>query len=192
MIGRSLFDLLAPIYDRVVRPPDLGPLSRLADLPCRGRLLDAGGGTGRIAEGLAGMVASAIVADESLPMLARGRSKGSLGLVAARAEWLPFASETFARVVMVDAFHHLGDPEASLAELWRVLEPGGRLVIEEPDVRRFAVRLVALLERLALMRSRFVVAEQIAAWITRLGARARVARLDHTAWVIAEKDSAVP
>jgi len=35
----------------------------------------------------------------------------------------------------------------------RVLAPGGRLVIEEPDVERTPVRLIALAEKLALMRS---------------------------------------
>jgi len=53
MPHRTHFDFLAPFYDRVIRPADVSHLSRLAGLPCAGRLLDAGGGTGRIADSLA-------------------------------------------------------------------------------------------------------------------------------------------
>ena len=42
------------------------------------------------------------------------------------------------------------------AELWRTLKPGGRLVIMEPDIRLFSVKLVALAEKVALMRSHFL------------------------------------
>jgi len=48
----SHFDILAPVYDRIVRP-FLGSLDhelwrKLLELPVDGRLLDAGGGTGRV------------------------------------------------------------------------------------------------------------------------------------------------
>ncbi len=184
---RSHFDLLAPFYDRVIRPPDLTQLARLAGLPWPGRLLDAGGGTGRIAGGLADMVERAVVADESIAMLSQARLKTGLRRVAGRTEHLPFRSGSFARVVIVDALHHVKDPSRSLAELWRMVEPGGRLVIEEPDILRPAVRVVAFLERLARMRSRFLRGEEIAVLLGAHGAQARLHRADHTVWVVAEK-----
>jgi demethylmenaquinone methyltransferase/2-methoxy-6-polyprenyl-1,4-benzoquinol methylase len=186
---RSHFDLLAPFYDRVIRPPDLTHLARLAGLPCAGCLLDAGGGTGRIAGGLADRVARAVVADESIAMLSQARRKMGLRLVAGRTEHLPFRGESFARVVIVDALHHVKDSSRSLAELWRMVEPGGRLIIEEPDILRPAVRLVAFLERLAGMRSRFLRGEEIAVLLAAHGAQARLHRVDHTVWVVAEKGS---
>jgi demethylmenaquinone methyltransferase/2-methoxy-6-polyprenyl-1,4-benzoquinol methylase len=88
----------------------------------------------------------------------------------------------------VDAYHHLESQTDALADLWRVLAPGGRLVIEEPDIRLPAVRLIALAEKLALMRSHFVLAERIAAGLAGLGAKTEIRRSGHTAWVIGEKD----
>jgi len=71
------------------------------------------------------------------------------------AEHLPFAEGAFDRIVMVDTFHHLRHQRIAAKETLRVLRPGGRLVIEEPDIRQRAVRWTALGERLLLMRSRF-------------------------------------
>ena len=42
------FNLLAPFYERLIPAPDTGRLEELLDLPISGRLLDAGGGTGRV------------------------------------------------------------------------------------------------------------------------------------------------
>ena len=46
------FDFLAPIYDRVIRAPGESPLLELLSPPSPGWLLDAGGGTGRVAAAL--------------------------------------------------------------------------------------------------------------------------------------------
>ena len=75
----------------------------------------------------------------------------------------------------------------SLTELWRVLMPGGRLVIEEPDIHQFPVKLVALAEKLTLFRSHFVPVEQIATHLDTFGAHTIVHRDGHTAWVIGDK-----
>ncbi len=63
-------------------------------------------------------------------------------------------------------------------ELVRVLKPGGRLVVEEFDVRRPAVRLMALGERLLLMGSRFLAPEELAAMAEAAGARTAEIRED--------------
>jgi len=90
--------------------------------------------------------------------------------------------------VVVDALHHFADQRAAIGELLRVLKPGGRLVIEEPDINRFAVKFVALAERLALMRSHFFAPTDICAMVVAYGAPARI-ESDHgfAAWVLAEK-----
>jgi ubiquinone/menaquinone biosynthesis C-methylase UbiE len=181
------FDLLAPVYDLLIKSPGSERLAEMADLPISGRLLDAGGGTGRIAEGLVERADRIVVSDSSLQMLRQARSKKGLDLVGGATERLPFPSGTFERVVMVDAFHHLADQTRSLAELWRVLMPGGLLVIEEPDIRRIAVKLVALAEKLTLFRSHFIPAERIARLLREYNAQVKVHREGHTAWILGQK-----
>ena len=181
------FGLLAPHYDRLIRPADVARLAGLVGLPTPGRLLDVGGGTGRIAQALTSQVGCIIVADESWKMLSRTRDKQGLRPAASHAERLPFPSGAFERVVMVDAFHHLADQEQCLAELVRVCAPGGRVVVEEPDIARPGVWAIAALELLALMRSRFRRGETIARLLEQLGAKTSVHHQDATVWIVAEK-----
>jgi len=187
MSGLDHFDLLAPIYDRLIRQPGDDRLTEAISLPIRGRLLDAGGGTGRVAAKLAPCAGSVVVADASLEMLRQARRKPALLTVASRAERLPFPDRCYERIVLVDAYHHLESQTDALADLWRVLAPGGRLVIEEPDIRFRAVWLIALVEKLVRMRSHFVPAELIAAELAGLGAETDIRRSGHTVWVIGEK-----
>ncbi|MEJ5224357.1 MAG: methyltransferase domain-containing protein [Anaerolineales bacterium] len=181
------FDFLAPHYDRIIRFQRLEKMLNLLGLPTPGRLLDAGGGTGRVAEHLRPHVDEIVVADISTGMLAQSRAK-SLDAACVASERLPFAESTFDRVLMVDALHHVIHQGQTMSELYRVLKPGGRLVIEEPDVRTFAVKLIAIAEKLALMRSHFLTPPQIAALLPP-DAQVTIETEDYNAWVIAIKPS---
>jgi demethylmenaquinone methyltransferase/2-methoxy-6-polyprenyl-1,4-benzoquinol methylase len=77
------------------------------------------------------------------------------------------------------------------SELWRVLQPGGRIVIEEPDVRTWAVKLVALGEKLALMRSHFLSPPRVAALFTYPGADTRLLEDGFTTCIVIEKQKAM-
>ena len=149
------FDFLAPFYDRAIPFDRLALMLKMVELPVTGLLLDAGGGTGRVAGELASYVRKAIVADFSRGMLSQALGKGLAG-VQTPVERLPFDDGIFERIIMVDALHHVHDQSKTIAELWRVLKPGGRLVIEEPDIRTWQAKVVAVVERAALMRSHFI------------------------------------
>ncbi len=184
------FDILAPIYDRAIPFSRLELMLRMVDLPVEGILLDAGGGTGRVANALRPYVQQAYVVDFSRGMLAQARDKGLMGLQSP-AEQLPFSSGTFDRIIMVDALHHVHQQSATVTELWRVLKPGGRLVIEEPDVRTWQVKIVAVVEKLALMRSHFLAPPHIADLFP-TSANVKINTEGYNAWVIAIKSSASP
>ena len=171
------FDRLAPIYERLVPPPDQGVLGPLLALSSGHVLLDAAGGTGRVSEALAGLAGRVVVCDASPRMLEQARKKGQ-ETVQAELESLPFADATFDRILLVDAFHHVRDQKAALGELLRVLKPDGRLVIEEPDVRRLPVKIVAVLEKLFLMRSHFKTPAAMAMMILENGGMPKLARED--------------
>jgi ubiquinone/menaquinone biosynthesis C-methylase UbiE len=181
----SHFNLLAPYYDRVIPFARLEQILSVLDLPHAGSLLDAGGGTGRVAQALRPHVSWIVVADVSRGMLAEARQK-DLPVTSAGTEHLPFAAETFERVLMVDALHHVVNQAETIRELYRVLKVGGRLVIEEPDLRTFGVKLIAVAEKLALMRSHFLAPPQIARLFPS-DAKVRIEAEENTAWVIVEK-----
>lgn len=181
----SHFNLIAPFYDRVIPFARLEQILKVLALPHAGNLLDAGGGTGRVAHALRPYVGSVVVADVSRGMLAQARRK-DLAAASAETERLPFPDEAFDRVLMVDALHHVVHQAETARELYRVLKPGGRLVIEEPDLRTFPVKLIAVAEKLALMRSHFLAPAQIAALFPS-EAGARIESEDRNAWVIVEK-----
>jgi ubiquinone/menaquinone biosynthesis C-methylase UbiE len=181
------FDLMASFYDRVIGPPDSERLSRLLRLPTEGWLLDAGGGTGRVSGRLCGLVGRLVVNDLSHRMLKKARQK-DICTVRAHAEKLPFADERFDRVLVVDALHHFCDQRRAISDLLRVLKPGGRLVIEEPDVNHKAVKLMSLLEKILLMRSRFHAPAEIRNMIFACGIPAEIESDGRfTAWIVAEK-----
>lgn len=181
------FDLLAPLYDKVIGPPDLARLRALLDLPTGGRMLDAGGGTGRVAAQLRPLVGELVLLDQSLPMLRQAQPKG-LDPLRGDVTRLPFPDATFDRVVVVDALHHFVDARAAVRDLLRVLRPGGRLVIEEPDIQHRSVQLIVVAEWLAMMGSHFYSPQAIRAMVEANGVPARIEQDGHfAAWVVAEK-----
>jgi 2-polyprenyl-6-hydroxyphenyl methylase / 3-demethylubiquinone-9 3-methyltransferase len=99
----------------------------------RGRLvLDAGCGGGLVARELAAAGATVVGLDRSLGSLGVARRAVVLAFrpTQGQLERLPFADGVFDVVVAADVLEHVPDLPAAVAELARVLAPGGRLAFD--------------------------------------------------------------
>ncbi|HEX5642435.1 MAG TPA: methyltransferase domain-containing protein [Thermoleophilia bacterium] len=118
-----------------MRDPSLDLLVDLARPTSDDRVLDYATGAGMAGFIVAPDVATVEAADEQPDMLEEGmRLSAELGLVNVAftlvdLHALPYKDGTFSLVVSRNAFHLLPDPGTALAELGRVLAPGGRVVI---------------------------------------------------------------
>ncbi|TCZ55110.1 class I SAM-dependent methyltransferase [Roseicella aquatilis] len=164
---RAEYDLMDAAEDRMwwyraLHARALDALARLRPPP--GRLLDAGCGTG-------GFLTHLHRAWPDLPAAgleycpaaaARARAKSGLPVVAGSVNAMPFAGESFSSVISLDVLCHAAvEPRAALAEMLRVLRPGGVLLLNLPafdwlhsahdirvqNVRRFTARTAAGLLR---------------------------------------------
>jgi len=182
------FNLLAAVYDKLISPPDLTTLQSLLKLPAAGWMLDAGGGTGRVSAGLRSLLDGVIVCDSSAPMLQKTNGKGNLLPIKGDVGQLPFADNSFERILVVDALHHFKAPEAAITEFYRILKPGGRIVIEEFNIRRLSMKLIAWTEKLALMGSHFFPLSEISEMLRARGFSSRIENENGaTAWVTGDK-----
>jgi ubiquinone/menaquinone biosynthesis C-methylase UbiE len=181
------FSLLAPFYEFFIRPKNPEKIGSLTHIPTDGIVLDAGGGTGRVAQYFRGKAAQIVIADGSFQMLREAQKKDGLQPVLSFTENLPFQSDTFDCIIMVDALHHVADQLKTSDELRRILKPGGRLIIEEPNIHVLGVKFLALAEKLALMRSHFLSPQQITALFRGNPVVTHIEFEDALAWIIVEK-----
>jgi ubiquinone/menaquinone biosynthesis C-methylase UbiE len=99
-----------------------------------GRYLDVGSGSGQAATRFSADHPVEVVAlDRSLRISRLADSRGVPNVLVADAHQLPFVSECFDGVYADRVFQHLDHPETALDELTRVVRPGGRLVLADPD-----------------------------------------------------------
>ncbi|NQS91132.1 MAG: class I SAM-dependent methyltransferase [Chloroflexi bacterium] len=181
------FGLLAPVYEKFIKPKPPEILKELLGLPIAGSLLDVGGGTGRVSHFFTKGTGSVYLADLSHEMLVQSHTKEGLRPVCSHSEKLPFPDGFFERIIMIDALHHVCDQTQTAAELWRVLKPGGRIIIEEPDIHHWAVKLIALVEKIALMRSHFLNPAAIASLFSTDDTEPQIFQEEYIAWVVIDK-----
>lgn len=138
---RRLFDVTAPSYDTINAWMSLrtGEGYRLDALRRAGvgpgqKTLDIATGTGVLAAHAALLVGphgSVIAIDPSLPMLREAGRRGGFHRVGGVAEALPLPDRGLDFISMGYALRHVADLRLTFAEFFRVLRPGGRLLILE-------------------------------------------------------------
>jgi demethylmenaquinone methyltransferase/2-methoxy-6-polyprenyl-1,4-benzoquinol methylase len=134
-----MFDGVARRYDRTNNIMSVGnaPLWRAATVravdPQPGeRILDVAAGTGTSSASLARSGAEVVALDFSPGMIAEGRRRyPKIEFIEGDAEKLPFADDTFDAVTISFGLRNVEHPKVALAEMYRVLKPGGRLVVCE-------------------------------------------------------------
>ncbi len=175
LVVRWIYSRGAAIYDRVRQPVTASDAALLVP-PLRSALLhaplapalDVATGTGRVALLLAAepWYSGAIVGLDLTPaMLAIARQKAVAAGVAERIEWLigsgdrlqQWPAPRFGLVTCLEALEYFPRPRRAIAEMWRVLIPGGTLMISTwtPRYARWlpgkawtAVKLVGMLHGL--------------------------------------------
>lgn len=144
----DVFDSVAAKYDIMNDLMSMGihRVWKRFTIDCSGvrtgqRVLDLAGGTGDLAakfSKLVGESGQVILADINRSMLTVGRAKlrdngivGNLDYVQANAEALPFPDNYFDVITIAFGLRNVTDKDKALASMYRVLKPGGRLLVLE-------------------------------------------------------------
>lgn len=99
-------------------------------------VLEVGGGQGELAERLQNELGAAVTfVDQSERMVELARARGIANAHVGDVQELPFEDERFDTVVAAWMLYHVQDLDRGLAEIARVLEPGGSLVAVTNSVR---------------------------------------------------------
>ena len=114
------------------------------------RALDVGGGYGRLSKHLTNYADEVILAEPSAQQLGLARAflrdAPAVRCLPAQAADLRLPDESVDVAMLVRVLHHIPDPEPEIAEIARVLAPGGTLLLEFANLShalnrvRYAVR----------------------------------------------------
>lgn len=164
------FDLLAPLYDRLIgtrRPKNL--LNEL-QLQNTHRLLEPGGGTGRFAQFFVPYVSETWILDPSIPMLKQAKKNHPLlKIIPGYASNIPMPDNYFDIIIIYDSLHHWQDHNNSLKELYRVLKISGKLVIGEIHPHHRFGHYIRKMEQFFRMKSNFYRPRELKQLIEKIG-----------------------
>jgi demethylmenaquinone methyltransferase/2-methoxy-6-polyprenyl-1,4-benzoquinol methylase len=148
-LAERIFAPLGPTYARWGRILSFGQdprwrrylVARLSE-PAGAHVLDVATGTGLVASELLGRGYRVTGVDQSAGMLATARARlgDAIELQEARAEALPFADASFDALTFTYLLRYVDDPAATLAELARVVRPGGTIAMLEFGLPRGVAR----------------------------------------------------
>lgn len=141
-LGSMLYDNAQAISRRLISAWQ-HPVDWL-DIPPGGTALDVGSGPGNVTASLAraaapdGLALGVDISEAMLARAVRAESGSHVGFIRADAQRLPFRDNTFDAVISLAVLQLIPNPAATLAEMARVLRPGGKLAIMVPTVGRAA------------------------------------------------------
>lgn len=191
----AMFDGVAKRYDLVNDLLSLGQTkawrratTKIINPKAGMKILDLAAGTGSSSEPLARAGADVIPADFSDGMLAAGRkARPHLPFTKADALNLPFADNEFDLATISFGLRNTADVSRALSEMFRVVKPGGRIVVTEFSTPVFAPfrilymkylmrALPAIARRISSNPDAYIyLAESIRAWPNQGGLAAQIA-----------------
>ena len=134
------------------------------------RVLDIAGGTGDLAKKLAkavGKTGRVVLSDINSSMLQIGRGRlldagivDNVTYLQANAEYLPFPENYFDRITIAFGLRNVTQKELALASMYRILKPGGSLVVLE-----FSKPILPVLQKIYDTYS-FHIIPQLGKWVT--------------------------
>lgn len=153
--GISNFNgITAHVYDIILPKRKPVEFLQLLNAQEHDKILEIGVGTGRIAKHYGMKVRDLTLLDPAENMLKRAVSllphaKPVIGF----SEKMDFPTDTFDKIVCYDSLHHWQNQVKGLQEAYRVLKPGGFIILMEVDQNNFWGRKVQLFERILKMNS---------------------------------------
>ena len=146
-------------------------ISRFLNIQENERVLEIGIGTGIHADHLLRLNAPSFFftgIDYSRDMLLQAQRRLAGGkdvdLVAMDGEKLAFPDETFDKIYISGSLHHFCSPAAGIREMVRVLRPGGRFCVMEPN-RFFPTNLYAILTKPEERNMRLMSKQALQTWL---------------------------
>ena len=148
----SLYDLFENVYNRKVYKGTGRKVAELID--SSDDVLECACGTGAISQYIAPKCRKLVATDFSEGMLKQARKKcgACQNIVIEKADitHLDYPDQSFDKAVAGNVIHLLPQPEAALAELERVVKPGGKIIIPtyinmSKGTGRIAVRFIKVL-----------------------------------------------
>ncbi len=160
------FNRFAKLYDVFIHARDRLVWSEELRKNKQHFLVDLGGGTGRLVPHFLELAERVVLADHSFKMLqvSQYAYESRIDRVCCDLIHLPFKKDLNANFVLVDTIHHLYNPQPILEKISGWICNQNRLLIEEPDIHYFSIKVIAVMERVLGMKSSFYTKEEISAW----------------------------
>lgn len=185
------FNSFAPFYDGFMRlfnqDSSLRALAENLSFVEGDKVLDVGGGTGRLLEHLPSFL-DVVVVDPSSKMLERASRKiecfRSYQLLNGKAQSLPFDNDSFDYVICADALHHFEGVRESIREMVRVLKGAGLLVILEFTPRSSTIRLLSSLEQMVGEPGHFYLPEDLRGLLEEEGCQVKIETISSSQYII--------